>query len=441
MQDKETPKPNSTPQGPRPFSPQQLAALSAQVKYYFLSQCLRSRVRFEGEKKPFGRLYDIGAQNTPSYPYAVCLQVKAGWRQIQTFPWSAVLEFSPKSIVLKKDVQGSSAVDTWLRKDVLDDQIIDISGSKVLRVNDVHMLHAEGRLVVVHVDVGILGIVRRLGYERIVGGLLNWLFDYTLHDGFVSWRHVQLVGSGGWPGPLRVSAGPSKLAEIHPAELADIVEQLGVAERHTVFRNLSLEMAADTLEEVDPDVQRSLISQVEPGKAADILEEMPATEAADVLRDLHDTDAQRIINRMETEAAADVKTILAHEEKSAGGIMATSCIETRPEQKAGDVLEYVRSVAHEVEVFNQIYVLDAGRHLIGVMSLRELMRASINDELRGLMTSEVVKVGPQTELEEVARIFLKYGFRAIPVVDDDNVFRGAVRLINVLGKLTPFLKD
>jgi Mg/Co/Ni transporter MgtE len=274
----------------------------------------------------------------------------------------------------------------------------------------------------------------------VVAGLLRWLFDYTLKDALISWRYVELAGFEGFGGRLRIPTTPSRLAEMHPAELADIMEQLGTKERQRLINSLPVETAAEALEEVDPELQRAVIAQQDPGKAADILEEMSSTDAADVLRDLHASEAQVIISWMEREAQEDIRAILTHEEKSAGGVMSTACIETRPDQLAGEVLEHVRSVAGEAEVFNQIYVLDEGRHLLGVLSLRELLLAKTDAPLRTLMTTDVVSLDPDASLQAVAAIFVKYGFRAVPVVDKNNVFLGAIRLISVLSKLSRFFK-
>jgi Mg/Co/Ni transporter MgtE len=324
---------------------------------------------------------------------------------------------------------------------VLDDQVVDLSGARVVRVNDVHMLHAEGQLIIAHVAVGIRSILRRLGFERPVSALMRWLLDYTLKDSFVTWRNVELVAAAGAPGLLRVSGAPLRLAEIHPADLADIMEQLGARERQELLSRLPLGKAAEALGEVDPELQRALISREQPERAADILEEMPAKEAADVLRDLHQSDVQRIISRMEREAAQDIVTILSHRQESAGGMMATQCIEAKPQQRAAEVLEQVRSVADQVEVLNYAYVLDEEGRLLGVANLRQLMRAAPDSTMQSLMATDVVKVTPRTSVKDVARLFVRYGFRAIPVVDKRNVFLGAVRLMSVLEELSPLFKD
>jgi magnesium transporter len=156
---------------------------------------------------------------------------------------------------------------------------------------------------------------------------------------------------------------------------------------------------------------------------------------------MHETEAEDIMSRMESGAAEDVQTLLAHEGETAGGAMETSCLEASPGQRAGEVLEGVRAVAKEAGVFNYVYVLDGRRHLLGVLNLRELFSAPPDAPIESLMAAHIVKVRPDTRLRDVGRAFAKYGFRAIPVVTEDNVFIGAVRLTHVLDKIWPMFRE
>ncbi len=408
---------------------------------FYLSELLGTRVRAEGERAPLGRLWDIGFANAPGYPPATCLEVRTRSRGALTLPWAAVKEFSPKGIVVGRTDGPPAPVDYWVRRDVLDDQVVDLLGARVRRVNDVQFLYAEGKLVAAHVEIGVLGILRRLGIERPVVRLLHWLFDYTLKEHFVTWRHVQVIRPGSSPGGVRVDTPAERFRDLHPAELAEILEELGTKEREALLGSLDPETAAEALEEVAPDVQRTLMSQEEPGKAADILEEMSPTDAADLLRELPDPEAQRIISRMEAEAAEDVRELLSHEEESAGSVMATSCIEATPDQAAADILDSVRLRAEEVGVFNIVYVLDEARRLVGAVSLRELFVASPDARVGSLMTTHLVKVTPEASLRDLARLFAKYGLRAIPVVDEEGTFLGAVRMKDILGELAPLIRE
>jgi len=409
------------------------------VVFYNLSDLLGQPVRYDDEARPFGHLYDIGGSTQTAYPLSISLDVTSRGDHL-LLPWSSVKIMTAKETVISRTTEPAPTADFWARRDVLDDQVVDVSGAQVLRVNDVHLIYSENKIIFGHVEVGLRGILRRLRFERPIAFLAQWLFDYTLKDSFVTWRHIQVLSPGGVPGGVRVSKTSERLADIHPAELADILEQLGVKDRQVLFNSLSVETAADTLEEINPEFQRTLVSHGDPGRAADILEEMPPNEAAEVLRDLG-PDAEGLINRMENGAAAEMQTLLAHKEESAGGVMDPNCIEAQTESTAASIWERLRTLPPEVKVYNLIYVVDGNRVLKGVISLRELFRADPNALLSGIMNEVLVHVTPDTRLRDVTREFAKFGFQAIPVVDAGGVFLGIVRFDSVLSQLADYLKD
>ena len=411
------------------------------VVFYNLSDLLGCPIRYEDERRPFARLYDVGGSTTTAYPLSTALELTPRKGRTHNFiAWSDVRSMTETEIVVCRASSPVPPVDFWARRDVLDDQVVDVSGAQVLRVNDVHLIYSGHKLIFGHVEIGLRGILRRLRFERAVNFLAQWLFDYTIKDSFVSWRHIQVMSPGGVPGGLRVEKISDRLADIHPAELADILEQLGVKDRQALFNSLTVETAADALEEVTPEFQRTLVSHGEPGRVADILEEMPPDEAADVLRDLG-PDAENIINRMEDDAASEVQTLLAHKEESAGGVMDSNCLEAQPGDSVASILERIPKMTEYVEVYNLIYVIDKKRTLKGVLSLRELFRAAPAATLESVMSRELVTVNPDTRLRDVAREFAKYGFQAVPVVDADGMFLGVVRYDSVLSHLAAFLND
>lgn len=428
------PEQTPNPTGPAP-------ATGGVVEYYYLPQLLGIPVRYEDESKPFGRLYDIGGSRLTSYPQAVAVHVRRRGGGSLFLPWSAVTHLGADGIRLSRADAAAPAPEFWGRRDVLDDQVVDVSGARVLRVNDVHLIHSNGVLVFAHVEVGSLGILRRIGLERPVRFLLRWLFDYTLRERFVTWRHLEVLAPGGVPGGVRISGAPERFSAIHPAELADMMEELGVRDRKAFFDALPPEAAAETLEEVTPELQRTLIVQEEPGKIADILEEMPSGEAADVLRDLYQPDAQSIINKLDADTAADVKMHLDHDRESAGGIMATACLEAAPQDTADAVLARIRNRAEETALLDYVYVLDADRRLLGVASLRQLLTSPPAALLQDIMAAEPVTAAPETGLQDLGGLFTKYAFRAIPIVDPEQRFLGAVRLKSIVTERAHLLGD
>lgn len=411
------------------------------VVFYNLSDLLGCPVRYEDAQQPFAYLYDIGGSTLTAYPLAAALELTLRKGRTHAFiPWSAVLSITVKETVVRRTTDPAPTADFWARRDVLDDQVVDVSGAQVLRVNDVHLIYSDNKLIFGHVEIGLRGILRRLKFEKALNFLAQWLFDYTIKDSFVTWRHIQVMSPGGVPGGLRVDRLSDRLADIHPAELADILEQLGVKDRQALFNSMTVETAADALEEVTPEFQRTLVSHGEPGRVADILEEMPPDEAADVLRDLG-PDAQNIINRMEDEAASEVQTLLAHKEETAGGVMDSNCIEALAGDTVASILERIPKLTETVEVYNLIFIVDEKRILKGVLSLRELFRAPPAATLDGLISHELITVNPETRLKDVAREFAKYGFQAVPVVNAAGILQGVVRYDSVLSHLADILND
>ncbi len=411
------------------------------VVFHNLSDLLGCPIRYEDDPRPFARLHDIGGSTLTPYPLSNSLEAALRQGGGRCFiPWSSVKVFTGSEIIIRRSDEAAPVSDFWARRDVLDDQVVDVSGAQVLRVNDVHLIYSDNTLIFGHVEVGLRGILRRLRFERPIAFLMQWLFDYTIKDSFVTWKQIQVLSPGGIPGGVRVNNLSERLADIHPAELADILEELGVKDRQVLFNSLPVETAADALEEVTPEFQRTLVSNGEPGRVADILEEMPPDEAAEVLRDLG-PDAQGLINQMENAAAAEVQTLLSHREESAGGVMDHNCITASPDDTVASILEKIPELTQDVQVYNLIFVVDGTRKLKGVLSLRELFRADPAATLASITTRELITVTPGTRLKDVAREFAKYGFQAIPVVDADMTLLGLVRYDNVLAHLAEFLKD
>ena len=162
----------------------------------------------------------------------------------------------------------------------MDKQIVDTFGAKVVRVNDLHFLRVDSRLRLVHVDVGFRGLMRRVGWEKMVDQALRWLFSYVLPNQFISWKYVQLLSGSDL---LHLSVSQKKLSHLHPADLADIIEDLSGRERSAIFHALDAETAAEALEEIDPKIQKALIETISVEKASDIVEEMSPSDAADLL--------------------------------------------------------------------------------------------------------------------------------------------------------------
>lgn len=323
-----------------------------------------------------------------------------------------------------------------LKETLLDKQVVDTDGAKIRRVNDLQFLMANKILYLVHVDVGFRGLLRRVGLEKPIGFILRKLFDYVMTDQLISWKFVQPVSS---PDLLRLTVAQNRLAQLHPADLADIIEELNIHQRSAVFRSLDVETAAETLEETDPKIQVSLIEGLSTANASDIIEEMSLSEAADLLGDLSQERVEGILKEMERDAAEDMKELLAHPEEKAGGLMTTSYLSFAPAVTAGEAMEKIRLEAEDMDLIYYVYVVDGQEHLLGVLSLRDLLVAPPATILSDLMDTRVVAVHIEEKKEQIADDFAKYGILAMPVVDDNNSLKGVILFKNLLEVVAPKL--
>jgi CBS domain-containing protein len=409
--------------------------------FLFLSQILGKKI-VDTAGRPLGVLADLVVNPAESYPLVTDILVSSR-RKVPPvlIPWERVADCNGRFTVRPEAVGALPARaladnELLLRDALLDKQIVDTDGAKVRRVNDLQFLKAHRCLYLIHVDVGFRGLMRRVGLEKVMDAFLRWFFDYTLSDQWISWKFVQPLST---PDLLRLSITQHRLSQLHPADLADIIEDLDIHKRTAVFRSLDVETAAETLEETDPKIQVRLIEDMKPEKSADIIEEMSLSEAADLLGDLPKEKADGILKEMEQDVAEDVKELLTHPEETAGGLMTSAFLKFRPEITAGEALDYLRREAEEMDTIHYLYVTDAEDRLLGVISLREILIADPAAALKDLMDERVVAVRLDEEPDEIAEQFAKYGVTAIPVVDADDRIEGVILFKNLLEVVAPHL--
>lgn len=323
--------------------------------------------------------------------------------------------------------------DLFLVRDVLDKQIIDINGVRVVRVNDLELTRVNGSFYIANVDIGGLGLLRRLGLAKAAQRIAKRL-GKELPPGIISWDQVELL-----PGDqlMRLKVSGDKLAELYPADLAEIISDLSRSESSKFLEALDIKTVADTLEEVEPDFQASLVEAMPDEKVADVLEEMAPDEAADLLAELPEERSKELLNLMEEEEAEDVRKLLAYPEDSAGGIMNTDFVTVRPDLTAEQAIALIRETAFETEALFYVYVTDDENRLVGVFSLRDLILAPPNKPVSDFMHRRVVTVNLLDSQDEVAQVVAKYNLLAVPVVDEQGRMHGIVTVDDALDKIIP----
>jgi magnesium transporter len=386
-----------------------------------------------------GRVHDLVATTGPDapHPLVVALAVK-GNRRVILVPMSDVVALLAPAIPLRKRLDEIGPYepgdhDVFLARDVFDKQIIDTDDMRVVRVNDLELVRVKDQFIVINVDIGGLGLLRRLGLARPAQGISSRL-GRTLPPGIIAWDDVELV-----PGdePLRLKVPSEKLAELHPADLADIVSELSRNESNRLLESFDAKTVADTLEEVEPDFQASLVQSMPDERVADVLEEMSPDEAADLLAELPEQRSQEILRLMESEEAEEVRKLLAYPVDTAGGIMTTEYIAVGPDLTAEETMAVLRASSEDVEDFFYVYVTNGEGRLIGVFTLQDLVLATPSSLVREFMQRRVFAALLTDSQDAVAHAVSKYNLVAIPVVDDDGRLHGVVTADDALDKIIP----
>ena len=325
-----------------------------------------------------------------------------------------------------------------IARDLLDQQIIDVTGRKVVRVTDVTMgIVNDGvrdTLTLLDIDIGMRSIFRRL-FQGVLPPRWIRRLQQPIPPNSIRWEFANVVE----PDPLRrlrLNISYQKLEAMHPADLADIVEDLGPAEREAIFETIDSEVAADALSEVeDPKMQASILEALEPEKAADIVEEMAPDEAADILSELGAETSEEILDEMDSAPKTEVRELLEFEEDTAGGMMTTQYIALHDNASVMDALAALKGNEDLLEGLNTLFLVDADERLVAAIPLARLFIASGNSRLKDLATETLIQVTVDEREHRVTELFDKYNLLTLPVVDEDGKLAGVVTADDIISLL------
>jgi len=321
-----------------------------------------------------------------------------------------------------------------VKRDLLDKQIVDVDGAKVVRVNDIKLGAVNEKLCISSVDIGFRGLLRRLGYERF-GERFAQAIRKDIPHSEISWEYVQPLESNS--SKLALNIARNQMNEMHPADLADIIENIPIKNIRTVLDSIDAETTGDTIYELEPEMRNLVISQLNDEQVTDILEEMEHDEAADVLSDLPEEKAQELLDMMDQEDAEDIQELLEHEEDSAGGLMTPDYFRLTARITTGQSLDILRKCAHDVETIYYGYIVDDDDNLEGVVSLKTLLMSPPETPLGDVMEDNVKFVHVDAEPEDMLEMLAKYDLIAIPVLDEDDHMAGIVTVDDVLAHYLP----
>ncbi|MEI6305853.1 MAG: CBS domain-containing protein [Deltaproteobacteria bacterium] len=414
--------------------------MTTEFSEIYLSEVMGKTV-INSNGEDLGVLRDLIMVPGEVFPEVSHIIIRSGTSR-KSLPWSEVALFThvvisavglkPPGLVHYEPREGEILV----RLGLLDKQIVDVDGAKVVRVNDIKLGKFNDKLCIFSVDIGFRGLLRRLGYIKF-GEQIARMLNRDIPSAEISWEYVQPLEPHSSKLALNIARG--QMNEIHPADLADIIENIPIHNIRTVLESIDPETTGDTLYELEADMRNVVISQMDDEEVSDILEEMEPDEAADILSDLPEDKAQVLLEKMDQEDAEDIQELLEHEDNTAGGFMNTDYFRLSPDITVGAALKQVRETAKEVETIYYGYIVNNEDRLEGVVSLKELLVAPPESHISDVMAENIKTVCIHDELIEILETLTKYNLIALPVLDDVGLMAGIVTVDDVLEHYLPRL--
>jgi Mg/Co/Ni transporter MgtE len=320
------------------------------------------------------------------------------------------------------------AYEFLLKRDVLDEQIFDVGGIRVVRVNDLELVKVENKISLIGIDISTRALFRRLGLENLP------LIKHSKST-YIDWSNVSLVK--GQFGNLQLKTSREKLHKLHPADIANLIESLNFHESSKLVESLGNEKAAEVLEEVEPKYKDTLLERFNPKNLASIVEEMPADEAADIIQNLSDHKRMQVFRRLGVRKAKMLHRLTSYKEDVAGGLMNTDFMAVHKDMTVHEAIKKVRINSEQHASIYHIFAVDEENHLEGIVSIRTLLLAEKRGKISDMMTSVYHTVRVSTSGEDVARIMTKYNLLSIAVIDHNKVIRGIITVDDILRFLIP----
>ena len=397
---------------------------------FLLSELIGRKATINGKR--VGKLSDIVVTEANKLPEATYFLVSRPLgRKSLMVPWCRVGKIGEDSIALNIETVESfegepKPGELCLRDHLLDKKVLDCDDDEVEVVYDIRLALRGGKLYVTDVDCSRAAFLRRIG----LGGIANFLEGIAtrIKNDTIPWTYVQQLPEdmGRFRGAVKLNVLKEKLPDIHPVDLADILEELNHEKRLAIFNELKTEHASDTLEEIEPRVQRELIAAITKERAAELIKDMTPAQAADVLAALPATDVDAILALIDTNDVGKIRRILEHHEDRIADYAASRFISFPGETSIQEVLAQYRLIAAAADVWQYIYVVDKHKKLLGILDLQDVLKAEPADTLADLMKTNIITLHVDDTVKDAGRLFDRYGFQAIPIVDADNVLLGVI---------------
>lgn len=402
------------------------------VSTFYFSRIYRCKV-YSQKKEKIGRIRDLIVDLGFVKPKIIAVMLNNG----KTLDMSSIdivkdgrqYAFFCKEI---KEIEVKSGNTLYLAKNLLDRQIVDINGRKVVRVNDLRLAKISTGLYLIAVDVGLEGLLRRLSIAKPLKEILK-PFGKSIPSRLILWDDVETIDQGHFS--IKLSKESGKLATLHPSDLADIIEDVDKYTQAAMFASLDKERAADVLEEMEPDTQMSILDGLSVSKAADVLGLMPSDEVADILDELKGEKAEQILRVLDRETSDEVRELMEYDDDTVGSIMSTDYVTFNKDLSIDEVLLELRKQKPELDTIFYLYVVNDDQKLIATVSLRDLVVSDPHVKISEIMNENYIFVYDSDSIDALTEIVSKYDLLAVPVVDVHGVMLGIVVINDVVYNL------
>lgn len=402
----------------------------------FLYTNILGRKIFDEFDESLGELKDIYVTTEDGYPRVIGYKVK---RDGSTFHYEfRSINFYQQENRIKIVTRGSKEIlprtySYLLSEHLLDKKIVDINGKQVVRVDDLRIAEIAGEYRVIAVETGPLARFRRMNCAKL-GSFIYKILRKDYDDRVLMWDDVEsleMVNNN-----LQIAVPYKKLSTLHPADLADILENLDASSRKQIFESLDEDLAADTLEEIEPEYKGSIIKDLSETKAAELLENMPNDEIADILDDLDDEEREKILINLEKEDAEEVKELLRYEDEAVGSIMSTDFISFNLDITIGEIIDILREMEEpEEDELYRIYITDEEDRILGSINPSDLILNKPDVKVKDIMSENIEVIRHDVNVDEAIELAAKYDLLAIPVIDEEDKLIGAVNTHDLIDEI------
>ena len=423
--------------------------ISAAKMFIFFSQLMDKPV-LDKNGKMVGEIYDLAVKSSQVYPLSDALIIRKGFpnRKYALINWPDIEKIDKQGAQLK--IEGSflnfsqmhdEKKEFTLRRDILDQQVVDTHNHKVIRVNDIQLLVVDHALMIAHVDIGSRGLLRRLGFEKIIDLIVRLFHSqakYLKNEHLISWKHIQPLTINPVSMTIKIDLPQKNLAKIPAADLGDIFLDLNIHHQIALFKSLNLANKTKIFTNIDFKTQTSLLGEMNDLEISELLNNIPSDEATDFLEKLPREKTKHILNLIENKYSKRLSQLLGYSGDSAGGLMTTEYIAFTKDTSVGTVLDQIRQRKFKSEPAQFIYITDEAGHLIAATNFRRLILANPTEPIANFVFPKTYFVHLDSSVKEVAYLMEKYKYFAIPVVDENNVLQGIITVDDILSQLIAF---